>query len=133
MLAKRLCASTRTQWDWPGNRRGALHHAESFLLVVVGFLLLLVAGVWLSNAVAGGTPPVMAEITVKPGDTLWAIAQTYGDPDTYILERVDAVVRANRLRRGSVLREGQRLIVPVTNRTAQLYYGGTYASREIAD
>jgi len=106
---------------------------ELFLLVAAGCLILYVAGIWAGNAVAGGTPPVMAEITVGSGDTLWGMAQKYGDPDVYILKRVDALVKANALERGSVLREGQRLIIPVTNRSAELYCGAKYASREIAD
>ena len=79
------------------------------------------------------TPAVMAQVTVQQGDTLWSLAQTYGDPHEYILNRVQALMKANGLRKGVVLHEGQRLVVPVTNRSAALYYGGSYASRKIAE
>jgi LysM repeat protein len=103
------------------------------LLVIAVIVLLLVVGMWLRNVMLGGVPPVMATVTVKQGDTLWSLAEQYGDPNQYILERVNALVQANGLERSQALRAGQTLVIPVTNRSARLYYGGQYASREIAE
>ncbi|GEM_PF-5082746 len=108
-------------------------YLETALLVVTVCVLLFVAGMWMRNALASDAPLMKVEITVGRGDTLWSIAQEYGDPDQYILERVDALAKANNLKRGAVLREGQTLVIPVTSRNAKLYCGGTYASRQIAD
>lgn len=110
-----------------------LSRSELFLLLVAACVLLFIVGVWLRSACAGPPPLESASITVQPGDTLWSLAEEYGDPDEYILERVDVLARANGLRRGQVLREGQTLVVPVGNRSAKEYYGGRYASTEIAD
>ena len=54
-------------------------------------------------------------VTVHPGDTLWTYAQKYESPNIYILDRVDAIARANHLASDATLIPGQRLLVPVTN------------------
>lgn len=60
------------------------------------------------------TPPTVV-MTVRPGDTLWSLARRYGDPAAYMLDRVDALARANRLPHGAALVPGQKLRVPVQN------------------
>lgn len=103
--------------------------AEWLLLLITVFMIILVTGFWVRDSIAGPVEPVIATITVQSGDTLWNLAKQYGDPDQYILARVDALAKANGLKRGDVLRVGQTLTIPVTNRSAKLYYGGKLCSR----
>jgi len=58
---------------------------------------------------------VTLPMTVAPGDSLWTLARRYGDPDSYILDRVDDLARANGMTAGARLVPGQRLLVPVGN------------------
>ena len=109
-----------------------LHRAELLLLIITACVLLFVTGIWIRTA-AAASPPVMATINVQAGDTLWDLAQEYGDPEQYILERVNALARANGMKRGQLLQEGQTLVIPVGNRNASLYHGGKYASRQAAN
>lgn len=59
--------------------------------------------------------PLRVPMTVRRGDSLWKLAQRYGNPRTYILDRVDAIARANDLSATAALQPGQRLVVPVEN------------------
>ncbi len=79
---------------------------------------------WAQSASANRVQPVMKVIIVHNGDTLWSLASKYGDPHQYILERVDALEKANGLKQGAVLRAGLALNVPVANPSLKLYYGG---------
>ncbi len=106
-----------------------LGQIELLLLLATICMLMLVIGLWVRNAAAGPVPPVMAKITVRPGDTLWCLAKQYGDPNQYILERVHTLAKANGLKRGEMLHVGQTLVIPVTNRSAKLYYGGHICKR----
>jgi LysM repeat protein len=54
-------------------------------------------------------------MTVQPGDSLWSLAQRYGNPETYILDRVDVLAQANKMLATSSLMPGQRIVVPVSN------------------
>ncbi len=45
--------------------------------------------------------------TVKKGDTIWRIAQTYGVPP-------DKIIEANHIKNTSDIRPGQQLIIPVS-------------------
>lgn len=110
-----------------------IDRAEFALLLATVTALLFVAGIWVRNALAEDTPPVMATITVGHGDTLWNLAEKYGDPEQYILERVNAFSKVNHIAKGRPLQEGETLVIPVGNKSARLYYGGKYANREIAD
>lgn len=91
----------------------SLARLELALLVIAGCILLFVAGAWAKNLLASDSHLINLEITVGRGDTLWSVAQKYGDPEEYILERVDKLAKANGLVRGAVLSEGQTLIVLV--------------------
>ncbi len=53
--------------------------------------------------------------TVKPGDTLWKLAARYGDPNSYMLDRVETYARDNRLSSDTPLVPGQRLLLSVRN------------------
>jgi hypothetical protein len=112
-----------------GLRVRALGSIELLLLVAAICTLILAAGVWTRSTIAGPVRPVMASITVQPGDTLWSLAKQYGDPNQYILERVHTLAKANSLQRGDALHVGQTLVIPVTNRSAKLYYGGHICKR----
>jgi nucleoid-associated protein YgaU len=58
---------------------------------------------------------VIISKAVKRGDTLTSLAQRYGNPNTYILEREDQIARANQLTGTTPLLPGQHLQIPVTN------------------
>lgn len=77
---------------------------------------------------------VMISHTVKHGDTLSGFAKRYGDPNTYILAREEAIARANHLSGTTPLVPGQHLRIPVTNPTViaqieQNTHHGLVASR----
>jgi nucleoid-associated protein YgaU len=52
-----------------------------------------------------------ATVTVRPGDTLWAIAAAHAGPGTDISEIVDQISDVNHLQSGS-LQPGQLLRIP---------------------
>lgn len=110
-------------------RPRVLSQIELLLLLTTICMLALVGGLWARNVIAGPVHPVMAEITVRPGDTLWCLAKQYGDPNQYILERVQTLARANGMRAGDMLHAGQTLVIPVANRSAKLYYGSQVCKR----
>ena len=60
---------------------------------------------------------VIISKAVKRGDTLASLAQRYGNPNTYILEREDQIARVNHLTGIQPLLPGQHLQIPVTNPT----------------
>ena len=97
-----------------------LDRIELILLLAAALMLIFVTGTWARNRMVSHTPIMNLEITVGRGDTLWSVAQTYGDPDEYILARVDKLAKANSLERGAVLNVGQTLIVPVTGKVRDL-------------
>ena len=69
-----------------------------------------------ANTASVSTPiTIVTRITVKPGDTLWSLSQKYGSSDEHILNRVQALAKANGLKRTSTLIPGQRVLVPVSN------------------
>ena len=65
----------------------------------------------------GGTGPLVradletVEVVVRPGDTLWAIAEAYGPPGRDVREVVDWIRTHNRVDPGA-LRPGMVLVVP---------------------
>ena len=59
--------------------------------------------------------PETITVTVAPGDSLWKYAKIYGNQDTYILDRVNDLARANSLSSHAALVPGQHLKVTVTN------------------
>jgi hypothetical protein len=60
---------------------------------------------------------VIISKAVKRGDTLTSLAQRYGNPNTYILEREDQIARVNHLTGTTPLLPGQHLQISVTNPT----------------
>jgi nucleoid-associated protein YgaU len=63
------------------------------------------------------TQPLVANVTVHSGDTLWKFAHKYGSPDNYVLDNVETIARTNNLSVDSPLTPGQQLHIPVTNPT----------------
>ena len=78
-----------------------------FLGVTLGL-----GGPAIGHALAPETPRLVAAhpYTVRPGDTVWAIAERVGDPGDDPRPLVDAILRENDL--GSGLAPGQVLLIP---------------------
>lgn len=97
---------------WQGARTMAL------AIVVVGAAGAGSARLWQGVRTALAPPVALmlaVPMTVRPGDSLWSLARRYGDPNAYILERVDTLARANRLPASAALSPGQRVLVPIEN------------------
>ncbi len=94
-----------------------------FIVAVASVLLFFLASfalsLWHSASAAyesSLTPayPVIAK-RVVPGDTLWKYAARYGDPNSYILDRVETIARDNHLSSSVPLVPGQVLRIAVQN------------------
>lgn len=133
MVSSRMSYPHTTVRARASNSRGTLGRLETALLIIAVCILVVLAVMSVKNLTISHEPVMRLEVEVGPGDTLWSIAQEYGDPNEYILARMDRLARANDLKRGEALREGQTLVIPISSRCAELYCGGTYASRKIAD
>lgn len=99
-------------------------HVEAGLLAGAALMALTALGVVSHGRSGSGFPaastmslssPVRVPITVRHGDSLWSLAKRYGDPNVYILDRVDTLARANGFSSSATLQPGQRIIVPVGN------------------
>jgi LysM repeat protein len=91
---------------------------ERLTLIVLATLGLLTLGYRAGRAVQPPTRPATAPIvthTVRSGDTLWKIAQKYGNPETYILERVAALETLNPKVASAPLHIGDTVRVRVEN------------------
>ena len=85
-----------------------------FAASLLGFLWHTVAS---SYASSFGSPVPTVVRRVAPGDTLWRYAATYGDPNSYILDRVETIARDNHLSSSAPLVPGQVLHIAVHNPT----------------
>jgi nucleoid-associated protein YgaU len=89
------------------------------LLALLAFCLTSVVRSFSQIAMASDRLPAavtaVLPVTVHPGDTLWTYAQKYGTSNTYILDRVETIARANHLSSDASLAPGQHLLIPVTN------------------
>jgi hypothetical protein len=92
-------------------------------LAVVSVLLFFVVSffgfLWHSINLAyqpsfGSSTPVITR-RVASGDTLWRYASKYGDPNSYILDRVEKIARDNHLSSNSPLVPGQYIKIGVEN------------------
>jgi len=86
--------------------------AVVLFFVISGATSILNLGSSLASASQIGGHPTQT-IVVKPGDTLWQIASRYGDPNVYILDRVEAITRLNHMADGQALVSGQEIRVPI--------------------
>ena len=89
---------------------GARFRALSIITISVVFVLLLLA----SASHATSTVTETFEYRVKPGDTLWQIAETYGPSGRDIRAVVTTIERINGLDDG-VLQAGHLLELPVSS------------------
>jgi nucleoid-associated protein YgaU len=103
--------------------------AQSLILVLTLCVALFTLATWVRDSITP-TSAASATITVHPGDTVWAIAQKYGDPDRYILERVSDIIRINGLTNDHHLQIGETLVVPTGRTDSGLYCEAKYASRQ---
>jgi LysM repeat protein len=98
---------------------------DTILFAAAGVLVLvfLMASVAISAWRGANRPSPVAlaieqpviTVTVHPGDTLWRFASRYGDPNRYILDRVDSLAHDNHVAANATLVPGQHLRVAVTN------------------
>ena len=67
---------------------------------------------------------VVLEITVRPGDTVWATGKRFARPGEDIRAVVERIYKENNLYGRSIIQPGQKLRIPV--------YGQSAADREAA-
>lgn len=90
------------------------------VVAVLGFFLTtFVSSAWQSgragsSASLAPAAPVIS-VRVGHGDTLWRYAARYGDPNSYILDRVEGLSRDNHIAPTTPLIPGQTLRVAVRN------------------
>jgi hypothetical protein len=97
-----------------------LDRANASIGVLIAVLALVYAGSALESwALRARTAPVI-QVEVRAGDTLWGIASRYGNPDEYILRRVQRLAARNHIAPGTSLGPGMRLSVPVENPAEQV-------------
>lgn len=108
--ASRKARKYRLGWDTVALAVGVIA-AFAFLLVSFANFLWTSAA---DHSARGTVSPVIAK-RVAPGDTLWHYASQYGDPNTYILDRVETIAQENHLRPNSTLVPGQVIHIPVRN------------------
>jgi LysM repeat protein len=93
-------------------------HYERLVLIVLATLGLLTLGYRAGRAVQTHSQIAVAPVvihTVKAGDTLWSIAKRYGNPNTYILERIADVESLNPKTASAPLHVGDSVRVRVEN------------------
>ena len=78
----------------------------SMMVIMVSLLLGVIVPV---DAHAGNIRFI--EIKVSGGDTLWALASQYGDPDKDIRENIYDICRINNIS-AETLREGDLILIP---------------------
>ena len=86
-------------------------------IAVLGFLLISsLYSLWHASYIASANTfaPVITK-RIVPGDTLWRFASRYGDPNAYILDRVETIARDNHLSSDAPLVPGQTLRIVVRN------------------
>lgn len=88
---------------------------EGVLFLLMTASLVVLAGSALGRFLISPTTRPEARVVVQKGDSLWKLADRYGDPDVYILQRVDAIARRNNIRLGESLQPGDVLYVPAAD------------------
>lgn len=88
---------------------------EAALLFALLALLLVYLGASLGQCLLRRADPPVINVRVKEGDTLWSLAERYGEPNEYILRRVDGLATRNGLTPGAHLLVGAVLEIPVEN------------------
>ena len=91
-----------------------IHSARIRALSIISITVIVVL-LFLSSAVqATGQVTETADYRVKPGDTLWQIAQTYGPVDADTRRIVAVIEKLNQIDGGS-LQAGQVIEIPVAS------------------
>lgn len=103
---------TALRWD---NLLFAAAAVAVVLFFLTSFASSLFHSVQSAYAPSLTTAAPLIHYTVKPGDTLWKLAARYGDPNSYMLDRVETYARDNRLSSDAPLVPGQRLLLSVRN------------------
>lgn len=96
-------------------RQPTLDRVNALIAMLVAALLLAYGVTAVGARISAHQTSTVIEVQVKAGDTLWALAQRYGDPDEYILKRVQQLAARNAIRNGVRLHAGMTLQVPVEN------------------
>lgn len=92
---------------------------ERYLLFLTAFVMVIAAlfaamhALSPKNTASTGT----IRVIVHKGDSLWAYAREYGNPDEYILRRVHKIAKINNLEVSRPLEPGQELIIPCERKT----------------
>lgn len=86
-------------------------------VVVIAFTAILAAGVWFASTVEPRSSVKLTYYTVKAGDTVWDIAETFRNPDEDVRLRVDAIMKANEIGADANLTPGQKLLIPTDGGT----------------
>lgn len=106
--------SSFRRWD-------AVLCSAAVVSVLLFFVLSFASSLWHSAAAsyASSLTPAAPVISkhVASGDTLWGYAVRYGDPNSYILDRVETIARDNHLSSNTPLVPGQVLHIAVRNPT----------------
>lgn len=100
------------RWDSVALSAAVVSVLAFFAVSFVGFLWHTAASSYQSSF-APAAPIIQKR--VAPGDTLWRYAAQYGDPNSYILERVETIARDNNLSSSAPLVPGQVLRIAVQN------------------
>lgn len=115
-------AQPRTAGAYSRRPRNGWQRSLLSLAVVCAFLFLIctcVSVLWHNAVVAYAsslrTPAPVVSVHVGRGDTLWRYAVRYGDPGSYLPERVQAIAHENHLQPSAPLAPGQTLHITVQN------------------
>jgi LysM repeat protein len=87
---------------------------EGVLFLLMAASLVILAGSTLGRFLTAPATPPPARVVVQKGDSLWKLAARYGDPDVYILRRMDDIARRNNIRQDESLQPGDVLYVPAS-------------------
>lgn len=106
--SKSLRRKRQPGWDTKALAVGVIAVFVFFAFSFASFFWSSAAGSYRPSAEAA--LPVVTK-HVAHGDTLWQYAKRYGDPNTYILDRVETLARANHVSPNSPLVPGQLINV----------------------
>ena len=112
-----------TKWNWLGKisqRRQLQVIATAQGIATIAVIFVVGAGAWggIRNMTERSEKMLLNPVvpmSVGQGETLWILAQRYGNPSASQLDRVDTLARVNGLSASAMLHPGQRLVVPVEN------------------
>ena len=92
---------------------------EKYLTIAAAAVVVFVLILSTIHAISARFAPAPCKITVKvhQGESLWTCAERYGNPNEYILKRVNTIARMNNLTPSRPLEIGQKLVVPVEHPT----------------